>query len=90
MTISNPPSLQSMPKGIHLFLFTASCTEGSIRLVGGTVAHEGLVEVCNNNAWGTICDDSFGESEANVACKQLGFLGTGVCSVSMYNIEQHS
>ncbi len=58
-------------------LLHAGCTQGSIRLVGGTSAQEGRVEVCNNNAWGTVCDDTFGANDANVACRQLGFAGTG-------------
>ena len=52
--------------------------QGDIRLVGGTTNRQGRVEVCNNNAWGTVCDDAFGTSDANVACRQLGFSGTGM------------
>lgn len=56
------------------------CTQGSIRLVGGSNRLQGRIEVCNNNAWGTVCDDAFGTNDANVACRQLGFSGTGrVC-----------
>ncbi len=57
-----------------------TCTQGAIRLRGGATATQGRVEVCNNNIWGTVCDDSWGTADAQVSCRQLGFPGTGNCN----------
>ena len=33
---------------------------------------EGRVEVCINNAWGTVCRNLFGREDAETACFNIG------------------
>jgi deleted-in-malignant-brain-tumors protein 1 len=40
------------------------------------------VEVCLNEAWGTVCDQNWSVEDARVVCGQLGFLRTGALSYS--------
>ena len=44
-----------------------------IRLVGSGLPHEGRLEIEVAGIWGTVCDDSFNDADASVACSMLGF-----------------
>ena len=78
---SNPRWTTCLPKKIHMFtssLNPKGCNTGDIRLQGGANTLTGRVEVCNNNIWGTVCDDFWGTPDATVVCRQLGLSTVGM------------
>jgi hypothetical protein len=50
-----------------------NATTRSIRLMGGQNKFEGRVEVCQDGQWKTVCNRGWGDDEAQVVCRQLGF-----------------
>ena len=47
---------------------------GAVRLVNGTLS-SGTVQIFYDQKWGTVCDESWDITDANVVCRQLGFSG---------------
>ncbi|KAL9960883.1 hypothetical protein ACROYT_G034389 [Oculina patagonica] len=54
---------------------TAPYYNDGIRLSGGKNYRVGRLEIFVRGQWGTVCLDSFDIKDAQVACRQLGFLG---------------
>jgi hypothetical protein len=52
---------------------TPPTQEGDVRLVGGTSASNGILEIFAGGAWGAVCDDSDVNPIGTVVCRQLGF-----------------
>ena len=66
----------------HIITLKGVCENGAVRLVSsqgvtGVNVMEGRVEVCWNEAWGTVCDRSWTPNDAQVVCQQLRFLRSG-------------
>ena len=53
--------------------FAADREEGDLRLRGGGGDRQPRLQVYFGDRWGAVCDDGFGQEEADVACRQLGY-----------------
>ena len=62
--------------------------EGSIRLLGGSGSHEGLVEMYLLRKWTIVCRYYLDMSVAEVVCHQLGYSGAVAAPRGSYfNVE---
>ena len=59
-------------------MLNAYCTDGTVQLRNGSFPGEGRVEICVNNAWGTVCDDGWDNADASVVCRELGYYPIGM------------
>ena len=49
------------------------CNSGDVQLVSAGAERAGVVRVCVNGLWGTICGGELNSNFAPVICRQLGF-----------------
>ena len=85
MLISSVKVQRTLKFGIYFFTIAnnvatkSNCTEGDVRLVGGSTHYEGRVEVCVNRAWGSVCAYSqWSSQDAKIVCNNIGALTLGI------------
>ena len=76
-----------LPSAFRFTFFCYDFLETKIRLVNSATSknNTGRIEVYHTSfGWGTVCDDYWGETESNVTCRQLGFVGANATRSEAY------
>ena len=65
INLSDVPLMQTSTTAVQ------SYTNGTLRLINGTVESAGREELCINGVWGTVCN--LDNHDAQVVCRQMGY-----------------
>ena len=60
-------------KLVGVICTSPECVDGTVQLVDGISQENGRVEFCYKGVWGTVCDNSWDDSNAAVVCRQLDY-----------------
>ena len=68
-------NVMNVPYFILIAFWLLDCSDGQIRLVGGSNDAEGTIEICFDSLWGVISATTWTDANTQVTCKQLGYTG---------------
>lgn len=65
-----------------MWMIIDNARDQSVRLIGGNHPREGIVEIAYGGRWGMVCNNDFGQIDAQIICKGLGFGNDGAAVIS--------
>ena len=57
----------------HEIALIVRCRDGDVQLVSTNLKRAGVVRVCVDGLWGTVCGGELNPNFASVVCRQLGY-----------------
>ena len=60
-----------------------NCTDGDVKLFGGSKPNQGILHICVDKAWSTVCwRNNWQSANTAVVCHQLGYTAYGTVTLS--------